>query len=379
MSIFDEIHLNSQHGTSIAYQLKQQIAWMIINKKLEAGDQLPNIYKMAEYFGINLHTVRNAYHKLEKDGFVETRQGRGTFVLPININQLIQRANNLRSNTIGVIIPSWNNPFYHSLLEGVEEVIIVDQSLLFLCNTHDDPQNAWREFARLSSKEVDGILIVSHKIDEMDQITNHFTEKYLGIPYVTVDAPDSNGFSVNLDLHSAGYQAAKHLLSLGHKSIGLITFSVDSSNVQAINNGFFNALKEEMIAFDQNFIVRVPGFDIRDGEAGAQKLLSLNNPPTAIFAISDTLAIGAMQTIKQSGLRIPFDISIIGFNDIPLARLVDPTLTTINAPAHELGRTAMQLLKQLINKEQTQERHITLPVSLMLRQSTGKHRGIVNR
>jgi DNA-binding LacI/PurR family transcriptional regulator len=371
MNIFNFIQINPKHDTTIVQQLKHQISWLIINGKLQAGDQLPNIYEMAERFGINLHTVRSAYHKLEKNGLVETRPGRGTHVLSVDLFQLARLADTQPTNTIGVIIPTWSNPFYHAVLQGVEEVVEEDQSLLFLCNTHDDPQNAWREFARLSAKGVDGILVVSHNIDEVIFSSKPEDQSYEGPPYVTVDSPDTHGYSVNLDLESAGYQAAKHLISLGHKTIGLITFSVDAANVLPVNSGFFSALEEAGIPMEKDLVAKVPGFNMADGEAGAQKLLTLNKPPTAIFAISDTLAIGAMQAIKQAGLDIPADISVIGFNDIPLAQLVTPALTTIAAPSHELGRTAMQLLQKLIKKEEPEQKQITLPISLTLRQSCG--------
>jgi DNA-binding LacI/PurR family transcriptional regulator len=369
MDLYKFIHINTDLETSIALQLKQQITWLIINKKLKAGDKLPSIHEMAKNIGINLHTVRSAYHKLEKNGLVETRPGRGTHVMTVDLFQLARFAVTQRTNTIGVIIPTWSNPFYHSVLQGVEEVIEEDQSLLFLCNTHDDPQNAWREFARLSAKGVDGILVVSHNIEEVISSTKPENLAYEGPPYVTIDSPDTRGYSVNLDLKSAGYQAGQYLLSLGHRAIGLITFSVDAANVKAVNSGFLSALDAAGIPTQRDLVAKVPGFSMIDGEAGARTLLTLNKPPSAIFAISDTLAIGAMQAIKLAGLAIPTDISVIGFNDIPLAQLVTPALTTVTAPSHELGRTAMQLLQKLINKEETQQKHITLPTSLTLRQS----------
>jgi len=371
MNIFNFIQINPKHDTTITQQLKHQISWLIINGKLQAGDQLPSIYEMAERFGINLHTVRSAYHKLEKNGLVETRPGRGTHVLAVDLFQLARLADTQPTNTVGVIIPTWSNPFYHAVLQGIEEVVEEDQSLLMLCNTHDDPQNAWREFARLSAKGVDGILVVSHNIDEVILSSKPEGLPYKGPPYVTIDWPYTHGYSVNLDLESAGYQAAKHLISLGHKAIGLITFSVDATNVLAVNSGFFSALEAAGIPTQRDLVAKVPGFSMMDGEAGARTLLTLNNPPTAIFAISDTLAIGAMQAIKQAGLAIPTDISVIGFNDIPLAQLITPALTTIAAPSHELGRTAMQLLQKLIKKEEPQQKQITLPISLTLRQSCG--------
>ncbi len=373
MDLYKFIHINKDHETSIALQLKQQITWLIINEKLKAGDKLPSIHEMSKNLGVNLHTVRNAYHKLEKNGLVETRPSRGTHVLPFDLVQLTQSSVSQRTNTIGVIIPSITNPFYHSIIEGIEEVLEEDQSLLFLCNTHDDPQTAWHEFSRLAAKGVDGIIVISHDIGEV--LSSEYLENQLfaGFPFVTIDWPDTRGYSVNVDLEEAGYQASQHLIEHGHHKIGLITFSVEAANIEAINQGFKRGLRQAGILLEKKSIIGVPGFDIMDGEFGAKQLLAFDDPPTALFAVSDTLAIGAMKAFKNSGLRIPEDIAVIGFNDTPLAQVVDPPLTTISAPSFDLGRTAAQTLIKLINKELVENSQIILSTSITIRQSCGQH------
>jgi len=104
-------------------------------------------------------------------------------------------------------------------------------------------------------------------------------------------------------------------------------------------------------------------------------LLDQARPPTAIFAITDLMALGALQTLRGAGLRVPDDIALVGFNDIPLATLVDPPLTTVHAPAHELGATAMTLLQRLIAGEAPPDRTVVLPTTLIVRQSCGQHPG----
>lgn len=373
MDLYKFIHINTQHETSIAYQLKQQITWLIINGKLKSGDQLPSIHEMSRKLGVNLHTVRNAYHKLEKNGLVDTRPSRGTHVLAIDLVQMTQTIASKRTNTIGVIIPSWTNPFYHAIVEGIEDVLEEDQSLLFLCNTHDDPQNAWLEFSRLAAKEVDGIIVISHDIEEI--LAPNFPDDppIIGTPFVTIDWPYTRGFSVNLDLEGAGFQAAQHLIEHNHKKIGLLTFSIDAANISAINQGFKRELSQAGISLNEKHVMGVPGFDIEDGEFGVKKLLSLNDPPTAIFAVSDTLAIGAIKALKNAGYRVPQDMAVIGFNDTPLAQVIDPPLTTISAPSFELGQSATQILIKLINKEPIEQKQIILSTSLKIRQSCGIH------
>ena len=373
MNIYDYLIVDPHEETTLVHQLKKQITWLILNGKLNPGDQLPSIHTMAERLGINLHTVRNAYIKLEAAGLVSTRQGRGTHVRPFDIHNFTLTSGSARSHTIGIIVPSWTNPFYHAFLEGVEEIASTDQTLLFLCNTHDEPEEAWRDFARLSAKGVDGILLVSHDTCEIIHPEHEPAGSSKFLPFVTVDWPTCRGYAVNMDLESAGLQGTSHLIEHGHRRVGLITFTLDADNVKPVNQGYERALLQSGISINPEYIVRVPGFDMANGSEGMRRLLALNEPPTAIFTIADRLALGAMQRIKASGLQIPGDIALASFNDIPLAKLVEPSLTTVTAPAFELGREAMKMLQGLIKGDQPSQPQITLPTTLVVRQSCGQH------
>jgi len=349
-----------------------QITWLIASGQLEPGDRLPTVRRLAEHLSINLHTVRSAYQKLEMQGLVETRRGRGTHVLSFDPRLVAQAAGPLRSHTVGVIVAGWGNPFYHTFLRGVEEVAEEDQTLLILCTTHDDPGEAWRHFARLSAKQVDGILVVSHDVSEFlppeSQPTGQVPK---GMPYVTVDWPDCTGYVVLADLEGAGYQATQHLLEHGHRRIGLITFAQDVANVRPVNAGYRRALQEAGIQSDPGLIARVQSFEIASGAEGARELLALPGPPTAIFAIADMLAFGALRAIKESGRRVPDDVALVGFNDVPLATLVDPPLTTVAAPTVKMGHQAMKMLRALIAGKPPSRRRVILPTSLVVRRSCG--------
>jgi len=303
----------------------------------------------------------------------ETRRGKGTHVLSFDPGRLTQMAASQSSHTIGVVIPTWTNPFYHAFLQGVEEVAEQEHTLILLSNAHDDPHTAWRNFAMFTAKGVDGILIVSHDISDYLDLSTLDSYNFPGAPFVTVDAPESKGFSVNMDLGSVGYQAARHLLEHGHSLIGLITFDPQASNVRPIIDGFIQALHEAGKTLDSAYTAVVPDYSLAAGAEGAERLLDLTPPPTAIFAISDTLALGAMRAIKQRGQRIPEDVALISFNDIPTAALVEPALTSVSTPAIQLGRESMQMLKALIDGKQPAQAQVILPVKLVIRQSCGRH------
>lgn len=374
MNTLERIHLNPHLDTTLAQQLKQQIGWFIASGELKPGDILPSVRQAAAHLHINLHTVRHAYQKLEADSLVETRQGWGTRVLPYDLQRVAQLANALPSHTVGVIIPSLTNPFYHAFLQGVEAAASQARTMLFMCVTHDDPGEARRYYAQLASKNVDGILLASQ--DDRPFLPPegaHAGQGGTSLPLVTVDWPASAGYAVSLNLESAGYQATRHLLEHGHRRVGLITYLLGIPNVQPVNRGYQRALQEAGVDGNPDWIAAVPGFDTRAGAEGGQKLLALRQPPSAIFAITDLLAIGAMGVIQQAGLQVPRDVALAGFNDIPLAGLVNPPLTTVSAPAAQMGLEAMKMLQSLMAGKRPLRQHLLLPTSLVIRQSCGAH------
>ncbi len=374
--ILSQLSINPKIHISLAHQLKQQITWLIAIGELKSGDSLPSLRQVARYLSINLLTVRNAYKLLENDGIVEARQGRETQVLSIDPRRMLQPMTSVKTHTVGVIVPSLDNPFYHSFLHGLSEEADNNQSLLFVCNTQEDPTEAWRYYIQLSAKQVDGTIITSHDVDDLlyrDHTPPH--GQFNTLPLVAVDSPNFRGPTVLLDLKDAGYQATKHLIMHGHQRIGMITFIADIPNIIPVNEGHYQALQEAGIHIDPSLVARVRAFDIAAGAEGAHQLASLPDPPTAIFAITDLMAAGAMQTLKSMGYRIPEDIALVGFDDIPLAGLLDPPLTTVSAPSYEMGKTAMRMLQNLIAGKHLSRKRIILPITLVVRQSCGCRRG----
>jgi DNA-binding LacI/PurR family transcriptional regulator len=374
MNILDRINLNPHLDTTLAHQLKQQVDWFIASGQLQPGDILPSVRQVASHFRIHINTVRSAYQKLEADGLVETRQGLGTRVLPYDPQRMARLASSLPSHTVGVIIPSLAAPFYHPFLQGVETVANQARIMLFMCVTHDDRSQVQRYYAQLASKNVDGILLASQDdslLAASDQ--DPLSRKIQPLPLVAVDWPPSTGYAVNLDLENAGYQATRHLLEHGHRRIGLITHALDLPNVRPVNAGYQRALREAGIESDPRWIAAVHGFDTTAGAEGARTLMALEQPPSAIFAIADLPAIGAICALQQAGLRVPQDVAVVGFNDIPLAAFVNPPLTTVAAPSYEMGLEAMKMLQSLIAARQPLKKQLLLPTFLVIRQSCGEH------
>jgi DNA-binding LacI/PurR family transcriptional regulator len=370
--IIARIHIDSQHGITLAHQIKSQITWLIVSGILKPGDRLPSVRLMSKHLGINLHTVRNAYRMLEDEGLVETRQGWGTKVLAPDPLRIGKSSASIQSHTIGVILPSLSNPVYHDFLQGVQEIADDDHSMIFVCNTQDQPLEAWRYLNQLLSKHVDGIIVASQDIEQFIPETQSSEMSYpIGIPFVSVDWPDSKAYSITIDLEGAGYQATRHLIQHGHKRIGLITFGFETTEFRLEDVGYKRALSEAGIPYDPGLITLVQGFGVAAGERGAARLLHLASPPSAIFAITDLMAIGTMRVIRAAGLQIPDDIALVGFNDIPIAAVLDLPLTSVRLPGYQMGVEAMKMLASLIRNEQPKQRIINLPTNLVIRRSCG--------
>jgi DNA-binding LacI/PurR family transcriptional regulator len=366
MKTIPHISIASPSGEPLVEQLHRQFTWQIASGQLKPGDRLPPIRQLARQLSINMHTVRSAYLRLEREGLVQARRGAGTRVLDFDPRNLIESAGHTRSYTIGVILPGMSNPFYHALLQGVEEEIDREHLLLFVCDAHEDPREFIRYFTQLSARNVDGVIVAScdvHQLLGPVPLPN--------LPLVTVDWPGCAGSAVNFDLEHAGYLATHHLLAHGHKRIGLVTFAEDRANVLQSNAGYARALSEAGIALDESLIAREAGFDMACGELGAQHLMAQENPPSAIFSISDTLTLGVLKALKSTGVRVPEQVALASLNDIPVAGLISPGLTTVSMPARQVGLEAMKMLQELIEGSTLERRQVILSTELVIRESCG--------
>jgi DNA-binding LacI/PurR family transcriptional regulator len=374
MELLHHITIDPNSGTDLDQQIKQQLAWLIATRQLRPGQFLPSIRVLSRHLAINLHTVRSAYQKLEADGLVVTRHGLGTMVTAYEPVRMARLAAAQRTHTVGVLIPSIDNPFYQPFIQGIEAVANRSRTLLFLCMTKDDPGETIRYYNQLAARHVDGLILASQGSSIfLPSDPEQLEQSLLAFPVVSADWPGSPGYSVELDLEGSGYLATRHLLEHGHRRVGMITVAASLPNIEPLHTGYHRALQEAGLESDPQMMVGVQGFDLADGEAGARRLLTLQTPPTAIFAIADLLALGALRYLKRAGLRVPQDMALAGFNDSPMADMVDPPLTTVAAPAYQMGQEAMKMLQELMAGKRPQRQRVLLPASLVVRASCGEH------
>jgi DNA-binding LacI/PurR family transcriptional regulator len=366
----ESIQVDTSSDIPINQQLKTQLGWTIASGQLKPGERLPSVRKLAGQLGINFQTIRLAYQRLESEGLVSTRQGFGTIVNTLDPIPLRFKPGRVRTHTIGVILPDIANPFYHAFVAGVEEIAAEKDMLVMLCCSHDDPGVALQSLRKLLAREVDGVILASCLVPGLSDRGDLDTGKQ---PFVFADLPGRSGTSVVMDLENAGYSATRHLLGHGYRRVGLITHEQDFENVLPLNAGYKRALTEAGVSPSEAWITRVAAFDEHSGRVGVEKLLRLAVPPEAVFCITDRIALGAIRELQSRGLQVPGDIAVVGFNDIPEAACCNPPLTTVAAPARELGAESFRRLFLLVNGSSLPEPGGLLPTRLIVRESCGEH------
>ncbi|MDR6968532.1 LacI family transcriptional regulator [Flavobacterium arsenatis] len=251
-----------------------------------------------------------------------------------------------QTKIIGVLVTRINRPFISSLISGIEETAQKAGYSVMITQSHDSYTDEVNLSKALYDSRVCGI-ICSLAMETRD--TSHF-QKFIekNIPLVFVDRvpKDFNTYRVMIDNYSAGYKATKHLIEQGCKRIAHITGSLHRNTYSERKRGYVDALLESNLPVDESLIVDSSGLTFEEGEMISNTFFDFPNPPDGIFASNDTAAVGAIQAAKKRGLKIPQDIAIIGFNDDPIASIIDPGLSTISHPAVKMGQTSA---KKIIN------------------------------
>jgi DNA-binding LacI/PurR family transcriptional regulator len=365
-SALSRFRLDPRAHVGLAAQIHARIALLVADGELAPGDRLPPVRDFARQLGVNVNTVRSAYTKLEADGLVRTRHGVGTVVLAASLQRPPVGVLPLGVNTIAVLIGG-HDPFYAPLLRGIEDVAAEQGTLVLVTDTRDSPELAEAMIRRLIARGVDGIIAVS-----VGGIAGQTNDGHLP-PIVYVDQPDRAGHVVLFDAQGAGYAATRHLREHRHERIGIVTPPLSWPNVREIYEGYVHALEEVGINLSPTLVSEVAEFSVAAGRAGLARLLELADRPSAVFAAGETLALGVLHEARAQGLEVPGDLAIAGCVDSAAAALVDPPLTMVSVPAHEMGLRAMRMLSDLIAGKRLRSRRTVLDVELMLRGSCGSH------
>ncbi len=271
------------------------------------------------------------------------------------------------TRTIGLIVPDNSNPFFAELLRAIEDAGFQEGYNVILCNSDGDVDKEAAYIHLLFAKQVDGIIFIA--VNNSPGHLSGLLQPDVPVVIVDRDLPLKDTDVILVDNEKGGFDATNYLISLGHHRIACIAGPSGVTPSAERVRGYLRALQEAGICQRDEFIVH-GDFRFKSGEQAAHQLLSLPDPPTAIFACNDLMAIGAMRALRQCGVTIPEDVSVIGFDDIQLASAVTPSLTTVAQPIAHIGRVAVHHLVARIRSESVcTPKRIVLETQLIVRES----------
>jgi LacI family transcriptional regulator len=273
-----------------------------------------------------------------------------------------------RSGLVDIVFNGLDSPWAVEILRGVEEWGAVHETGVAVSSVRHGNARPASWTSALASHDTDGVILVISELTsaQLGQLRS------AGIPLVVIDPvnpPPPDVPSVGATNWAGGLAATEHLLGLGHRRIGAIAGPSDYLCSRARIDGYRSGLERAGIRFDPA-LVRNGDFEHEGGFIRGGELLDMPHPPTAIFAGSDQQAFGVYEAARQRGLRVPQDLSLVGFDELPIARWVSPPLTTVRQPLAEMGRAAAQMLGELIEGLSLRSTRVELSTELIVREST---------
>ena len=327
------------------------------------------IKDVAKHANVSITTVSRVLNQTEHAVNSETRERvlKAIKELGFYPNAMARGLHLKETKTIGLIVQDISNPYYPSIVRGVEDAAQELGYTVILANAYRSRERTTNYLNVFREKRVDGIIFTGGGAVK-DATEENFFERNPVSTVVIGKSCNAKMPSVQVNNVQASREACEHLIRLGHRQIVTVTGPEDSTTVVDRLEGYRQALTAHGIAYRDEFVLRC-NFEFDEGYKAVEKFLDVSNDKvTAIFAQNDMMAIGIMKALKEKGLKIPEDVAVIGFDNIPLASFVTPMLSTVAVPIYELGRTAMRIMSDLQSGHEI-SRITTLPTKLLLRQS----------
>jgi len=326
---------------------------------------MSSIRDVARLAGVSVATVSRALSMPEKVS-KESLEKVHTAIAQVGYkpNMLARNFRSARAYAVVVLVPDIANPFYSLFIRALEDRAHQKGYAVLLGDTRGTPERELEYIRRVETRLADGIVQLRPSSEKSQ---NNVPPD---VPCVNACGCEyTNGPSIRIDNRGAAKSMVNYLLSLGHKRIGVISGLKDNPHAIDRLQGYKEAIQEAGIAYERDLIAE-GDFTMWSGLNAAFQFCNMKNRPTAIFSMNDEMAIGAMQTFKAQGIRIPEDMSVTGFDDIAYAKYCDPSLTTISQPAEEMGKMAMDMLLKIIEGEPLGQTECVLPTEFIIRKST---------
>ncbi|NOH78810.1 LacI family DNA-binding transcriptional regulator [Vibrio sp. RE86] len=321
---------------------------------------------IAKLAGVSTSTVS---HVINKSRFVSEeiseRVNKAARELNYRPSALARSLKVNRTKTIGMLVTTSTNPFFGEVVKGVERSCYHQGYNLILCNTEGDNERMRGSIDTLLQKRVDGLILMCSSL-EGERID--VFEQYPDIPVVVMDWGPMLFTSDKIQDNSlrGGYLAAKHLIDNGHKDIGCITGPLIKHQAQMRYEGYKRALIEAQLSFHADWIVE-SDFECEGGYEAFNRMYEKGPLPSSIFVCNDMMAMGVINAAHEKGIKIPEDLSIIGYDDIHIAKFMTPSLTTIHQPKYRLGKAAVEALLNKVEGRETDAQVVQLEPTLVSR------------
>jgi len=274
-----------------------------------------------------------------------------------------------RTRLLGLLISEITNPFFPELIEGFEEIAVAHGYEILIGSTNYDLARMTTCIRRMLERHVEGVAVMTFGIEQ--PLLEELSSRDLPMVFVDAGPPSPRVRALIVDYRKGIREGVQHLAALGHRNIAFVSGPLRQGSAQARKTAFSDSIEEIGIRPNTEWLIE-GDHTLEGGMRAMTHLLSLRDQPTAVMCSNDMTAIGALRVLARAGLKVPEDMSVIGFDDIHLAEFVNPPLTTVRMSRKDLARGAFESLRSVAeNVDSSQERQWTIPTRLIVRQSTG--------
>ena len=330
---------------------------------------MATIRDVAERAGVSVATVShviNGTRKVAPETAARVRQAMKE--LDYHPNAVAQSLRTRKTQAIGVVVSDITNPFFATLVRGAEDAAIEAGYSLIVCNSDETPDKEDLYVRLLWRRRLDGLLIAPVRDGASSAVQELARRK---MPFVFIDrkAKGVEADAVLSDNVGGAYLATKHLIERGHKRIGIVLGIPGATTSEERLAGYRKALEEAGLPYEKRLVV-LGGYRVEGGRQATEELLSLPEPPDAIFSTNNLMTVGVLQELFRRKVRIPKDVAVVGFDDLEWAEMANPPLTTVAQRPYEIGHRALEiLLERLSGEGNSSAREVRIPVELKVRGS----------
>jgi LacI family transcriptional regulator len=284
-------------------------------------------------------------------------------------NTLASNLRNKRSNTIGIVVPLINRYFFSSVISGVEEVAFKAGYTVVISQSNDQANKETAIVHSMFANRVDGLIISIAMQSTSFEHLKMFKRKNIPLVFFDRAVPEIETNKIVVDDFMGGFRVTQHLIDQGYRRIGHMAGPQNLRSYSDRKKGYMEALEKNGMKYDENLVI-TNSLTSDEGIEAIQKLMSLPQPPDAVFCGNDTTALSSMIYLRDNGIRIPEDVGIVGFSNEPFSRVVSPSISTIAMPGFMMGQKAAEMiLKQIEFKEKTFST-LVMPTELIIRESS---------